>query len=213
MTANETDVSKTPEGPGPRRVRQRSARRARAIAWLRNEHQLRTDVLPNDRIEDARGVARVSGFFGRSSSATRWVLAALWTMTLGAVLAMTSLPGMTPRTVRFVQYSGYVLQVAGVASLVAAGVSRRRNRVRALIELRLDRASPATPDTILGLHRAAHGAEAWLVSAAAVDTSTMACAREKGVRCFVDENKRFRELLGRAGAHSQSPSVDDARGA
>lgn len=166
---------------------------ADAVEWLNTEHHLRSEVAPTHRIEDERGIGRIHGFFVAASTAGRWAIRGLWAIALGAILAMTALPGMARATQVAVQGTGYAGQAAGVACLAAAEANRRRHRRRAVVELRAAEAGPATADDIAALGDDARGAEAWIVAEAGLDPNARARAKERGVRCFVGEGGRFRE--------------------
>jgi hypothetical protein len=176
--------------------------RKHAIDRLRNEHGLRTEVMPTERIEDDEGVGRLTGYWARSSAFARWLWGALWALTLGTVLALTNLPGLSPHTSRGVRHVGNAVQGLGAACILVAEVSRRRGRTRAMVELHLDRARSVTSGAMRELHRAAAGAETWLVAHGELEADTLECARELGIRCFALEKHGLRER----GHHAQLPN-------
>lgn len=181
---------------------------ADAVEWLRTEQQLRSEVAPSHRIEDERGIGRVHGFFVAASTAGRWAVRGLWAIAIGAMLAMTALPGTARATQATIQGAGYAGQAAGVACLAAAEANRRRHRRRAVVELRAAEAGPVTAGDIAALGDDARGAEAWLVTEAGFEPGARARARERGVRCFLGEGRRFREMaLDQNDSGSSSPPV------
>ena len=177
---------------GPARPQHERLRKS-AIEWLRNEHGLRTEVMPTQRIEDEKGVGRLTGYWARSSAFSRWLWGALWALTLGTVLALTNLPGLSARTSTGVRHVGNVVQAVGVACIVIAEVSRRRGRTRAMVELHLDRTRSVTSDAVRELHRVAAGAETWLVAHGELEADTLDCARALGIRCFTLGKEGLRE--------------------
>jgi hypothetical protein len=181
---------------------------ADTVEWLRTEKQLRSEVAPTHKIEDERGIGRIHGFFAAASTAGRWAMRGLWAIALGAMLAMTALPGVARATQVAMQGAGYAGQAAGVACLAAAEANRRRHRKRAVVEVRAAEAGLATAEDIAALGDDARGAEAWLVTEVGLEPSARARANERGVRCFIGEGGRFREVsLDQNDSGSSSPPV------
>lgn len=180
---------------------------AQAVEWLRNEQALHTETMPTYKVEDEHGVGRLHGFFAQASTAGRWAMAGLWAIALGAIVAMTTLPGMARPTQTAIQGTGYAGQAAGVAFLATAEVNRRRNRKRAIVEVRAAEAGRATAAEIARLREDARGAEAWLVAEAGVQPDALAVASERGVRCFVIDGGRFCEATAQNDSGSSSPPV------
>jgi hypothetical protein len=114
-------------------------------------------------------------------------------LTLGGALAMTNLPGFTPATRMTVERVGYGGAASGAACLALAEVTRRRQRTRAVVELRSAQAGPVTADAIASLHDDASGASAWVVAEDGVGPEAFAIAYARGVRCFVLDGERFHE--------------------
>ena len=166
---------------------------ADTIEWLRAERDLRTETMPDHKVEDDRGVGRVDGFLVQASRAGRWAMAGLWALSLGAIVAMTTLPGMARATQTAIHTTGYAGQAAGVACFAAAEVARRRHRKRTVVELRAAEAGPVTPGDVARLGDDARGAEAWLVAEAGIQPDAIALANARGVRCFIGDGRRFRE--------------------
>lgn len=168
----------------------------RAIEWLREEQNLRTDVISGSQLDETGGTARLRGFVARASAAARWAMAGLWVLTLGIVLSMANLPGMTPQTRGTLQSVGSVVMVAGGACFAVAEVVRRRNRTRAVVEVRAAAAGPVTGRAIESLHEEARGGTALLVSEAAVAPEALVVAAARGVTCWELDGNRFREVPG-----------------
>lgn len=177
------------------------------VEWLRNEQQLRTEVAPTHKVEDERGIGRIEGFFVFASSASSWAMRGLWALSLGAILAMTTLPGMTRPTQAAIQGTGWAGQASGATCLGIAEAIRRRHRKRALVELRAAEAGPVTPGDVARLGDDARGAEAMLVTETRLDFETLARAKERGVRCVFAEGGRYREATAQNDSGSSSPPV------
>lgn len=166
----------------------------RAVDWLRREQSFSTDVLPGHKIADAEGRLRVKGYFARPSSAGRWGIASLWTLSIGTILVMMNLPAIGSAANAAIQNFGVVVLAGGVLCVVVAEVLRRKHRTRATIELRPASGAATTPETVDGLHRAAEGTAAWLIAETMPSEDVRSRAAERGVRCFVPRGSQFREL-------------------
>jgi hypothetical protein len=171
---------------------------ARSVEWLRSQQSLNTDVLPGDRIDDGSGPPRLRGFFARASAASRWAVAGLWAIALGAMLVMTNLPGFTAATRTTVERAGYAAFGLGAGCLAAADVTRRRHRLQAVVELRSAASGPATADSIAALQADALGASAWVVAETELEPDALATAHARGVRCFICDGGHFVEARVRS---------------
>src|SRR5690349_2872704 len=120
--------------------------RHRAIAFVRESMDVHTDVLPQTRIEDEAGNARLEGalFVDRRSSALN--LASLWTYSVAAVVALVADRPLPVATHDAIVATASVLAIAATALLVAAFFARRRARRAVWIELRGD--APVEPAVI-----------------------------------------------------------------
>jgi hypothetical protein len=163
-----------------------------AINWLREEQRLRTDVLAGNHLDDSTGSARLDGFFARGDGAMRWAVRGLWVTMVGTIVAMMNLPGFTPEMQQLFWRAGIGIVCIGCGFWVVADIVRRRNRSRALVELRAGTAAP-TSESIAALHESAGGAETWCVTESPLDPDVLAAAKKQGVRCFVLEGSRFRD--------------------
>jgi hypothetical protein len=172
-----------------------SAFHIRAVQWLRASQGLSTTVLPGELLEQrSAGGARVPGYLNRPSRAAHWAYSGLCAFTLGAVLMMLSLPGQSPAASVAVDRVGYACHVAGVGCVILAEATRRRNRERAVIELRAKEQQAPTRGSVLALRSDARGAAAWLVAEADFSPEVTAEAAACGIRCFIDRDGRFSEL-------------------
>lgn len=164
----------------------------RAINWLREEQQLRTDVLAGSHLDDTTGSARLDGFFARSNEAMRWAVRGLWVMMIGTIVSMVNLPGFTADTQKVFWWLGVGLVCVGVGCWAVAEIVRRRQRIRASVELRAGMAAP-TRESISALAESAGGAETWCVTESPLDPDVLAAAKKRGIRCFVLDGSRFRD--------------------
>lgn len=189
----------------------------RAVDWLRREQTFSTDVLPGHKIEDAEGRLHVNGHFARPSSAGRWGMAALWSLSVGTMFAMMNLPAVGAGANSAIQTVGTVVQVLGGVFLIVAEVMRRKHRSPGLVELRPAAGPAPTPATVDALHRAAGGRTAWLVVEASLPEEVRARAAQRGIRCFVPQRSHFREVLPEervaASASSDVPTLSTDVGA
>lgn len=168
----------------------------RAIDWLRAEQHLRTDVIAGSHLDESTGTARLRGFVAQASAAARWAMVGLWMLTLGIVLAMANLPGMSAGARGVLQGSGSVVIVSGGACFAIAEVVRRRNRTHAVVELRSEVAGPVTARTIESLHEQAGGGRAFLVCETGVAPDALVVAASRGVACWELDGATFREVQG-----------------
>jgi hypothetical protein len=164
----------------------------RSINWLREEQQLRTDVLGGSHLDDTTGSARLEGFFGRGNAGMRWFMRGLWVVMIGTIVSMMNLPGFTADTQKLFWRIGIGIVCVGVGFWGVAEVLRRRQRTRAKVELRAVTAAP-TSESITALAESAAGAEAWCVSESPLDPDVLAAAKKRGIRCFVLDGSRFRD--------------------
>lgn len=173
-----------------------SARRfcERTVEWLRTNMNLSTTVVPTHKIEDDTGRARLRGFVMHASRAGRYAMGGLWALALGAMLAMTSLPGMSASTRAALHTTGYGAQAVGAGLWAAALVVRRRHRTSALVELRASSAGPSTPDTVAALRADAKADQAWLVAEDGFGPAVLEAAKRLEVRCFTGPAGRQREV-------------------
>lgn len=183
-----------------------------AVAWLRDHRGLRTRVLPEHQLDrSSDGATRVAGRFARPSRAGSWVFTALCLWVFGSVLGMytpaRTSPAESGRNDPFTQavhHVGHGSDALAVAALTVAEIERRRHSTPAQIELRDERATPATPATIDALARGGTREleQRWLLSSARVDAATLRRAGELGVRCFESDASGFVERPCPAAAES-----------
>jgi hypothetical protein len=164
-----------------------------ALHWLRDVARLATEVRPADRVEDPTAPLHIPGFFVRPSRAGTYAYTALWMLTLGIVLVMLGGPGLTAGTKAAANGMGQLVLLTSVGLLVLAFGTSRRNRERALVELRPAAAGPATAQSVEALHREARGAIVWIVAEQAPEPAVLAAAAELGVRCLIPEGEGFVE--------------------
>lgn len=189
----------------------------RAVDWLRREQTFSTDVLPGHKIEDAEGRLHVKGYFARPSSAGRWGMAGLWSLSVGTMFAMMNLPAVGAGANEAIQAVGTLAQVLGAVFLIVAEVVRRKYRSSGLVELRPAAGPAPTAATVDALHQAAAGRTAWLVVEGSLPEEVRARAAERGIRCFVPQRSHFREVLPEervaAPASSDVPALSPEVGA
>lgn len=168
----------------------------RAITWLKAHRDLRSEVRPEDKLDvEPSGGIRFTGWFARPSTAGWWFYAALCALMLGTLLAMFNPPGTSKATHVAAERAGEGACIGAAACLAVAEVKRRRNRVRALVELRAAEAPPATAASIAELAHASAGTSACLVSERPLALDVLVEAQERGVRCFVAEDRGFHDAV------------------
>lgn len=165
-----------------------------AVEWLLSVMHVSTSVLASHKFEDEHGRARLNGFVVHASNAGRYAMAGLWTITIGAILAMTSLPGMGAGTRSAIQTTGHGAIALSGGLWAVALVVRRRNRTPALVELRAGGSGPVAQDVIEALRGDAGEDLAWIVVEDGVSPEALAVAQRLKVRCFAGGPGAIREL-------------------
>lgn len=168
----------------------------RALRWLRDEVHLSTEVVPSDRGLEPTEPTRVPGSFVRPSRASTYAFVGLWVLSIGLVLVMVGMPGLAKATKEIIRSIGLASELLGVGLFILAGITLRRSRDPALVELHPAAAGTPTVASITALHQDARGGMAWVVAEQAPAPAVLLAAAELGVRCFRLERGRFSELTG-----------------
>jgi hypothetical protein len=159
--------------------------RYRALAFLRDRMNVHTTAAPESRIENEQGWARFDGALVEASASSTLNLAALWTLTSAAVVALVRERPMSAASHDALATAAFVGLVVGIALLVGAYVVRRRNTTRMRIELRLGDRVDA--DVIEGLHAHRQGRLAWIVAETGFTPEALATAARLDVRCLASD--------------------------
>jgi hypothetical protein len=159
----------------------------RAVSWLRNTMNLSTAVLPGDAIGDPQDPsrARIDGYLDDSESRSFASLAIVSLVCAGVIALAASRPGLSPTQWTLTHYGSITLAICGFVGLI---VEVRRARMRrlevAVIVLAGDAAARIEPEH-LERWQARPDQRLWLVSEAGLPKTSMARARELGMRCFM----------------------------
>jgi hypothetical protein len=164
--------------------------RHRALAFVRDRMDVHTDVLPQTKIEDEHGNARVEGavFVDRRASALN--LASLWTYSIAAVVALVADRPLPVATHDAVVVSASVLAIVATILLAAAFWARRRARRFLWIDLRGDaKVEPAVIEAIVASDR-----PTWVMAEHGFTPEALAAAARLSVRCFATHDRSFAEV-------------------
>ncbi|MCR9163006.1 MAG: hypothetical protein ACE37F_14905 [Nannocystaceae bacterium] len=129
----------------------------------------------------------------RRSSAGSWSFAGLCGLALGALLTMFNPPTVHAKTKTSIHRVGYAVNAGAIGCFAVGEVIRRRNRIRALVELR-SATSPATPSSVEMLREDESAGEVWIVSERPCVGEVLVEAAHRGVRCFIEGPDGFEEV-------------------
>ena len=177
--------------------------RHRALAFVRDRMDVHTDIVPQTKIEDEHGNARVEGavFVDRRASALN--LASLWTYSFAAVVALVADRPLPIATHDAVVVSASVLAIVATFLLAAAFWARRRARRFLWIDLRGD----AEVDLAVIEAAAASDRPTWVIAEQGFTRDALAAAARLSVRCFAKHDRSFAEVASTADA---SPALEVA---
>lgn len=199
MQEHEDALANEPSGDAAVRVQTRDAEDPsshffdHAIAWLRGT--MRVSIAPSASSQERPGARlRVEGVLQEGSGAGRHAVAGLWALTLGAILAMISLPGMSVGARDVLHLVGYGTELVGVGLFAVAAVAHRRTRRTVMVELRAASACPIEVQSLQTLRSDAGSGLAWMVAPGPWRPEVLAEARRLDVRCFERQPGGYRDL-------------------
>ena len=164
-----------------------------AIAWLRGTMQV--SIAPSETSQGRSGPRlRIEGVLHEASRAGRHAVTGLWALTLGAILAMTSLPGMSEGARDVLNLLGYGGQLLGVGLFAVAALAHRRARRPVTVELRTAAAGPIDLQSLRTLREDTGSGLAWMVAERPWTPEVLAEARRLDVRCFERQARGYRDL-------------------
>ncbi len=164
--------------------------RHRALAFVRERLDVHTDVVPQTKIEDEHGNARVEGALYVDRRASALNLASLWTYSVAAVVALVADRPLPVATHDAVVVSATALAIIATILLAAAMWARRRARRLLWIELR--GAAKVEADAIEAA--AASDRPTWMFAEHGFTHEALAAAARLSVRCFAVHDRSFAEI-------------------
>jgi hypothetical protein len=167
--------------------------RHRAIAYLRDQMEVHTYVLPQTPIEDERGNARFEASLIRARTSSTLNLASLYALTTAAIIALVGERPMSATAHDAYRYTAMALAVGAILLFAAALWSRRRAMSPLSVELRGGEIVDAS--AVEDVRGATDDRAVWILAAKGFTNEALAAAHRLHVRCFAAKGDAITECF------------------